>query len=192
MFDLSNVEENAGGGKRLYIYPGVLNVTIVGWESGESATGTPFISVELVSNDALEEGTENATKKFQFYMSEKAKDQSLVKVKHIVTKVTKEANMKPATDLAGFAAMLNSITKGKTYRHKFTGEEYEYNGEVKVAARIGLPKFAEATQPGAEYEAVAEADTELVYDVNNQYDFKKLAKDATEVTAATTAPGTSW
>jgi hypothetical protein len=179
MFDLSNVVENGNGGKRLYIYPGVMNVTILGWSAAVNPNGKDLLEVILISNDALAEGTENATRKFQFYMTEKAKERSLVSVKHIVTKVAKASDMKPAADLNGFANMLNSITKGKTLRMKFNGEEYEYNGEIKTAPRIGLPTFAEATQLGAEYEPVADADTKLSYDVNNEYDLKKFVKDAT-------------
>ena len=188
MFDLSNVEEKVGGGPRLYIYPGVLNVTINGWSSGTNPNGKDYIELELTTVEAMKEGKENASKKFQFYMTDNAQKQALVNIKHIVTKVTKEANMKPASDLAGFAAMLNSISKGKSYRQKFTGEEYEYNGEIKETARIGLPVFAEAINPGADYEPVADADTKLTYDKNNKYDFKPFVKDASAVNANTAAP----
>jgi hypothetical protein len=191
MFDLSDVKENAGGGKRLYIYPGVLNVTINGWSATTNANGKELLQLEVTTVDAMSEGTQNASKKFDFYFTENAQEKSLQKVKHIVTKVTKEANIKPANDLAGFAGMLNSISKGKSLRMKFTGEQYLYNGEVKVSARIGLPAFAEATNPGAEYEPVADADTKLVYDENNKYDFKKLEGNVVvnnEVPAEAPAP----
>ncbi len=186
MFDLSNVKENVGSGKKLYIYPGVLNVTINGWSATTNPNGKELLQLELTTMDAMAEGTQNASKKFDFYFTEGAKEKSLQKVKHIVTKVTKEANMKPANTLAEFATMLNSITKGKSYRQKFTGEQYLYNDEVKVAARIGLPQFAEAINPGAEYEPVADADTKLTYDENNKYDFKKLESATVTTSEATT------
>jgi hypothetical protein len=190
MFNLNEVKESTGNGS-LYIYPGVREVVIKGWAKGESPSGTPFIEVELVTKDAFDAGTENASKKFQFYMSEKAKDQSMVKVKHILTKVTKEANIKPATTADEFVAMLNALSRNKSLRMKFTGEEYEYNGEVKEAARIGLPTFAEANQVGAKYEPVAEANTKLVYDKNDKYDFKPLTKTATAESEVAT-PATNW
>jgi len=188
MFNLNEVEENVGGGNGLYIYPGVRNVTINGWTTGTSPQGKPFVEVELTTVEAMKEGKENASKKFQFYMSDAATEKSLQKIKHIVTKVTKASNITNQPDLNSFVAMLNNISKGKSYRQKFTGEEYEYNGEIKEGARIGLPPFAEAINPGAEYEAVADADTKLTFDKNNQYDFKKLAVDNTPNVGATAAP----
>lgn len=192
MFDLSNVQENAGGNGNLYIYPGVRNVTINGWASGTNQNGKDFIEVELTTVEAMKEGKENASKKFQFYLSDAARDQSLTKIKHIITKVAKEAQMTAQPDTASFVAMLNSISKGKSYRQKFTGEEYEYNGEIKTAARIGLPSFAEAINEGAEYPVVADADTKLTYDENNKYDFKKLAVDATPNPTASAPAGVNW
>jgi len=187
MFNLNEVKENVGG-NGLYIYPGVRNVTINGWSAGTSQNGKDFIEVELTTVEAMKEGKENASKKFQFYMSEAAKDRSLSSIKHIVTKVTTSDKITNASDLNGFAAMLNSISKGKSLRVKFTGEEYEYNGEIKEAARIGLAPFAEAINSGADYDVVADADTKLTFDKNNQNDFKKLAVDNTPSVGATAAP----
>jgi hypothetical protein len=186
MFNLSEVKEGGNGNGSLYIYPGVKEVVIKGWGKGETPSGTPFVEVELVTLEAFKAATENASKKFQFYMSEKAKDQSLAKIKHIMTKVVKEAEIKNASTPQEFVDMLNGLSKNKALRVKFIGEEYEYNGEVKEAARIGLPTFAEAINTGAEYEPVTE--TKLTYDKNNQYDFKALVKAPTvesEVIAGT-------
>lgn len=187
MFNLNEVKENSGNGGA-YIYPGVRNVTINGWSAGTSAQGKPFVEVELTTVEAMKEGKENTSKKFQFYMSDSAQERSMQKIKHIVTKVTTADRITNQPDLNSFVSMLNNISKGKSLRIKFTGEEYEYNGEIKEAARIGLPNFAEAINPGAEYAPVADADTKLVFDKNNQYDFKKLAVDNTPDVGAAAAP----
>ncbi len=193
MFDLNSVAEKSNSGNAdLYIYPGVKRVVIEEWSKGESAQGTPAIKVKLITKAAKDAGKDDASKEFSFYMSEKAQEMSLRKVKHIVTKVTKEENIKPASNADQFVAMLNSLTKGKELRVKFVGREYlNSNGEVKEAAEIGLPDFAEAVIDGAEYPVVSDEDTKLTYDKNNQYDFRKLPADQTpesQVGSASNAP----
>jgi len=192
MFNLNEVQENVGGGNGLYIYPGVKNVTINGWSHDVNANGKPFVEVELTTVEAMKEGKENASKKFQFYMSDAASVRSMEKIKHIVTKVTTADKITSQPDIAAFTQMLNNITKGKSLRVKFSGEEYEYNGEVKEAARINLPPFAEAINQGAEYPPVADADTKLTFDKTNQYDFKKLAVNGTDVTTTAAPANVNW
>lgn len=191
MFDLNSVEERSNSGKAdLYIYPGVRRVIIEEWSKGESSQGTPVIKVKLITTAAKEAGTE-ASKEFNFYMTEKAQEMSLRKIKHILTKVTKEANIKSVSSADEFVTMLNNLSKGKEIRIKFSGREDLYNGEVKEFAQIGLPDFAEAVIDGAEYPAVSDEDTKLTYDKNNQYDFRKLPADQTpesQVGSASNAP----
>jgi hypothetical protein len=179
MFNLNEVKEGGNGNAGLYIYPGVKEVVVKGWTTGSSASGTPLVEVELVTLEAFNAKTENASKKFSFYLSDKAKDASMSKIKHIVTKVTKEANIKAVSTAQEFVDMLNFLTVNKSLRMKFIGEEYEYNGEIKSAARIGLPAFAEAINPGAEYEPVEASATKLTFDKTNQYDYKTLVASPT-------------
>ncbi len=174
-FNLENTEETAGGKTGLYIYPGVLRVVIKGWEKGESSGGTPFIAVNMITKLAEEENPD-AVKDFKFYMTDASKSTSMKKIKHIMTKVTTNANInKEVANLDEFIALLNSFSANKELRVKFSGKEYiNKNDDLKINAEIGLPNFAEATQLGSEYPVVADASTKLTYDENNKYDFKRL------------------
>lgn len=195
MFNLSEVEERSAGKGNLYIYPGVRDVKIKKWTKGKSANkGTPFIAVHLVTVEGDKQNIE--PRQFEFYMSEGAMKMSLSKIKHIVTKITTEEKWasKNPEDIDEMVDHLNDLTRGETYRQKFIGEEYENsNGEVKEAARIGLPEFAEAIQEGAEYPVVPESESKLVFDKDNKYDFKKLEKDNTnESEMENASTGTNW
>lgn len=175
LFSNENVVEKVGGNGGKYIYPGIYDEVIIkGVTSGTSKNKqTPFVAVELYTK----EGGEQNSKSFEFYMSENAADMSKAKLKHIATKVnTEEAfNSISASSLEEYAQKLNSIMAGRELRMKFTGEEYENaQGDVKEAARIGLPNFAEATQPGAAYPPVSKEKSQLTFDKDNEYDFKKL------------------
>jgi hypothetical protein len=179
MFDLTQVEENVGGsGKRLYIYPGVMRVVIEKWDNGESAQGTPYVSVTMVSTDAKKDNVENATREFKFYLTEASTKKQMEKILHIVTKVNKKENFRATSNVSDLVNLLNELTKGKELRMKFTGSQYlNQSGEVKDRPEIGLPRFAEAVKEGSDYPVVEDADTKLVYDANNQYDYKKLPAD---------------
>lgn len=184
MFNLGNVEEKQGGeGKaKFYTLPGVRRVIIKGWESGKSPNGIPFISVKLITPEA-EEAKMDVASDFQFYMSEKAQAKSMEKIKHIMTKVTTNDSLnKSVTSLEEFVTLLNSLSTNKEYRQKFTGQEYiqTSSGDKKTSANIGLPSFAEAVHPGAEYPPVKDEDTKLVYDPNNEWDLKKLDIEPTQ------------
>lgn len=193
MFDLTSVEEKErGNGGKLYIYPGVLNVVIKNWEAVKANTGTDQIKLTLSTVEAVENNTQ-ADRDFYFPMSEGAQKYSMLKIKHIVTKVTKADNLKVVSTIDELAQLLNSITKNRKLRMKFSGEE-RLNGEGKVVTKalLGLPDFAEATHPGAEYEPVADQDSKLKFDPNNQYDLKKLEKDATNVAEEKPAVSVGW
>jgi len=170
LFNFEKVEEGAdkGQGKGKYIYPGIYhNVLIKNVKKGSSPNGTPFIEIEMYTK----EGGPEAAKSFKFYTSEKAKPKSLEKIKHIATKVAKEDDVNKAKDLEA----LRDLLKGNALRMKFTGREYlNSSNERKEVAEIGLPPFAEAIQEGAEYPVVEDENTELKFDKNNEWDFKKL------------------
>jgi len=188
MFNFSEVKENVGGGSGLYIYPGVNEVKILEWGSGETPSGDALLTLKVISVEADKEGNESAAKEFknEFRLYGKAQPYAMSKVKHILTKVVKESELKEVSSVDELVSMLNALTKNKSLRMKFNGRQYEYNGELKEAATIGLPPFAEAINPGAEYEAVASADTQLIY--NPDKDLEKVKVDNTTVDASTTAP----
>jgi hypothetical protein len=188
LFDFKEVETNvSGGSNQKFIYPGIKNHIIIGDVSqGASKSGTPFIEIEMYTK----EGGKDSSKKFQFYTSEKAMKMSLEKIKHIATKVVTEEELNAATDIES----LKDLLRGKALRMKFSGQEYvNKNGEVKENALIGLAPFAEAIEEGAEHPPVADGDTKLKYDKDNEYDFKKLEVEATESPVVQEGTGkTGW
>ena len=173
LFSNKNVTEaTSKGNSQQYIYGGVYHKVNI--KSVKANTDkTPCIEIDMFS----EEGGADTSRTFRFYMSERAAKISQSKLMHIATKVVKEADFKAieATDINDYARQLSDLLRGRKLRMKFTAEQYEnQNGEVKDRPNIGLPVFAEAIEAGAEYPVVADADTELVYDKNNEYDYKKL------------------
>lgn len=198
MFNLKEVSEvsKGGGVNETYIYPGIRNnVIIKKWHSGTTPSGTPYIAVDLVTAEGKAANPPVEPKTFSFYTSEKALKQSLVKIKHIITKVNTEAawESKSPANMEEMVEHLNDLSQGKSLRMKFTGEEYLNNaGEVKSRASIGLPEFAEAIEEGAEYPVVSNEDTKLKFDPDNQYDLKKLEKDASNVAEEKPAVSVGW
>lgn len=166
-------EEGKKGNGQQYIYGGVYNKVNIKSVKANSDK-TPYIAIEMFTD----EGGADTSREFRFYFTEKAAPVSMSKLKHIATKVVTEAEFEAivANDVHDLARQLSDLIRGGKLRMKFTAEQYENNnGEVKDRPLIGLPPFAEAIMPGAEYPVVADDKTELTYDKNNQYDYKKLA-----------------
>lgn len=182
LFSNKGVEEAViGGGNQKYIYGGVFHdVVISDVRSGASSQkGTPFIELDMHTR----EGGPATKRAFQFYMSEGAAKTSKSKLRHIATKIVKLAEFEAveANTLEEYTDAIADLIKGQSLRMKFTAEQYRNaNGEVKDAARIGLPEFAEAIQDGAEFAPVADEDTKLTYDKNSQWDFKRLPIEPTD------------
>jgi hypothetical protein len=190
MADLFNFEEvsgereqGTGGGTQKYIYPGIKHhVIIKNVKTGKSANETPFIEIEMYTK----EGGPDTSRSFKFYTSEKAVKMSMEKIKHIATKVATADEVNAAKDLEA----LRDLLKGKALRMKFVGREYRNsNNELKEAAEIGLAPFAEAIEEGAEHAPVADEDTQLTFDKDNEYDMVRL-KESPE-SAPKQSPGAS-
>lgn len=157
--------------KPKYIRPGVHEVTIKSVKGETNQNGNPTIvfSMYLVDGDA------EATTDFRFYLSEKAAVVSYKKIRHIFTKVVKDADYlsSKANSVEELGEVYNNKLAGNSLRIKFRGEEYiKQDGSVGVRAVIGLPEFAEAIQEDAEYVPVSK--TNLTF--NSELDIKKLAK----------------
>lgn len=175
LFSTKGIKETTSSNQK-YIYGGVYHdVVISNVAAGlSSQKQTPYVVIEMYTA----EGGKESAKEFQFYFSENAAEKSMVKIQHIFTKIGKLEDFENivANDTVSFAAAIKPLIINGHLRMKFTAEQYENTaGEVKDVARIGLPPFAEAIAPGSSNEVVADADTALVYDKNNQWDYKKLA-----------------
>jgi hypothetical protein len=170
--------------KPKYIRPGIHEVTIKSVKGETNQNGNPVITFSLY----LKDGDAEATTDFRFYLSEKAAPTSYKKIRHIFTKVVKDADYlsSKANTIEELGEVYNNKLAGNSLRIKFNGEGYlKQDGNTGLRASIGLPEFAEAIQDGAEYPAVAS--TKLVF--NEDRDVKPVAKvpDTDSFVAPTTA-----
>ena len=170
--------------KPKYIRPGIHEVTIKSVKGEVNQNGNPVITFSLY----LKDGDAEATTDFRFYLSEKAAPTSYKKIRHIFTKVVKDADYlsSKANTIEELGEVYNNKLAGNSLRIKFNGEGYlKQDGNTGLRASIGLPEFAEAIQDGAEYPAVAS--TKLVF--NEDRDVKPVAKvpDTDSFVAPTTA-----
>ena len=170
--------------KPKYIRPGIHEVTIKSVKGEVNQNGNPVITFSFY----LKDGDAEATTDFRFYLSEKAAPTSYKKIRHIFTKVVKDADYlsSKANTIEELGEVYNNKLAGNSLRIKFNGEGYlKQDGNTGLRASIGLPEFAEAIQDGAEYPAVA--NTKLVF--NEDRDVKPVAKvpDTDSFVAPTTA-----
>jgi hypothetical protein len=187
-FTTTGTQDNGNGGGK-YLKPGINNTTIGTIEGTTPEQGSPYIEVKFYKEG---ETIENSTG-VRFYMSEKGRARSLEKIKHIATKVVKEAEVDSiqAETLEDYASKLQNLLMGKSLRMKFVGEEYvNASNQVKVKTTIGLPSFAEAIYEGGEYPIVEE--TKLKYNENNSYDMKKLEKASPETAGSESTGKLGW
>ena len=157
--------------KPKYIRPGIHEVTIKSVKGELNANGNPTItfSLHLVDGDA------DATTDMRFYLSEKAAESTYKKIRHIFTKVVKDADYlaAKAENIEELGEVYNNKLSGNSLRVKFRGEEYlKQDGSTGVRSVIGYPEFAEAIQEGAEYPVVSV--TKMTF--NPDTDIKKLVK----------------
>ena len=136
-------------------------------EAGESSKGTPFLEVFFSKG-------EDSTAKDKFYMTENAQEKSQQKLIHLlvdglgVDRARVDAAGEAATSLSDYAKKLSTlIPKGRLFRIKFNGEEYDSAGTTKVAKRIGFIPFCESMDVSP---------TKLKYDQGNKYDYKAMPK----------------
>lgn len=157
--------------KPKYIRPGIHEVTIKSVKGELNANGNPTITVSL----HLVDGDADATTDMRFYLSDKAAESTYKKIRHIFTKVVKDADYlaAKAENIEELGEVYNNKLSGNSLRIKFRGEEYlKQDGTTGVRSVIGYPEFAEAIQEGAEYPVVAV--TKMTF--NPDTDIKKLVK----------------
>lgn len=157
-----------------YIRPGVNNEVVIDSVKGVNES-KPYIEFLV----RLPKATPEEGSRQRFYMhTEPAAALNTARIKHIATKVVTEAQVDAisADNILDYGMKLNKLLAGKALRMKFIAEEYVKNdGTVGVRSVLPVQNFAEAINEGAEYPAVAKADTRLKYDETNPYDYKKLA-----------------
>ncbi len=177
-FTTKGVDENASEGK--YIKPGVHEVTITAVTSKESGEGTNAPSIFV---NFAKKGTEQELN-VQFAFSEKGTKFALMKLKHLLTKVTTENTVDAisANTVTELAKAYGKILTGKELRIKFNGKEVAgVNGKNNwFKAELGIPRKG---QPFAE--ALTTSPTTLTF--TESIDVKRLgATTATPTKAGVT------
>lgn len=85
----------------------------------------------------------------------------------------------------GFVNKLNSLLRGKSFRGKISAREYKkQDGSIGKGYDFPLKDFAESITDGTVKEKMEK--TEMTFDYNNPYDYKKLEeKESIQVAEAT-------
>ena len=160
-FGFGDVEDLKG-----YIEPGIEEVVIAGVEYKKNDNNKPYIGVKLITTDGSREHTERF-----FVSTEKGTKTSLKRIKSLLKEILGE--QKANQDYT--VEELNKMLVGKKGRMKFIGEEYEYNGEVRVRTSLAFMGFVESLD-------IKKEESRLTYNPNNSRDYIKLpAKPASVV-----------
>lgn len=169
MYNLSEVKEVNGN---LYISPGVREVTIESFNAMLNKNGNKVIEVtfrtvdgaeglveQMPASDVIKEGGKKAPL-----------EMTLVKIRHIARAIVGEEGLVELTANSEeeFIAKLNSNLCNKPYRQKFSGQEVISNGKSWDKAVIPMPS---PSNPMAE--PISTEPTQLKYDKNNAYDYRR-------------------
>ena len=182
MFSTNQASDKASKGSQ-YLKPGIHNDVTIGSIKGVTPqSGAPYLELSFYKTES---GPDFSTS-VKFFMNEKSTQDpnkagglatSLSKLKHLGTKVmTADAlGAIGGATVEEYGENLNKALSGKRLRMKFVGNEYVNNSqETKIQTTLGLPDFAEAIVPGAEYPVVPDNQTALTFDPNSPKDMKRL------------------
>lgn len=170
-FDFKEVKERSP-----FVGYGITNsATIVKVTNAVSQNGKPFIQVDFKVTGEKDETASSQ----KFYMSDGAKNISMVKLMLIHQAVGKLETLKsqPFNSVEELASGLNSLWSGRKLRIKLSAREYlgEKDGEpvIKVTSEVPIRDFVEAIDPGAEMFPITDDKTQLTFDEKNKYDWKR-------------------
>lgn len=186
MFDTSNFKEIKG---KNYIRPGVSEVTIV--EVTHDDKEDKFLNFKLKNKG---EEDDLSTDFRLYFNSDKAKHFSGSKLSAILNAtLSAEQASFPADTLKELASKCNPLMKGKSFRCKFTAQEYVKADGVTIGLRPQLPvsDFAESITDGTSSPKVEK--TNMTYSESNPYDVTRLPDDKRPVSEESDSEETkSW
>jgi hypothetical protein len=155
-FNFDQVEDFKGR-----IEPGVEECVITGITQNENANGKPYIEMGFVTLDKQREHKE------KFYISsEKAQKMTLLRFKHIIKVLLGPEKAENKYSLE----QLNKLFTGLKGRFLFVGEEYIYDGEIRIRTNLAFFNFVEPL-------TIPKEKSKLKYDPLNKNHMKKLPKD---------------
>ena len=150
-FGFKGVEEIMGR-----IQPGIEEAQITGVVDGTNDNGKYYLSLKFVTLDGAREHEERF-----YFTTDKGERISLQRLKSIL----REVAGKEKADGEYTVEQLNAMLTGKKARWKFTGEEYEYNGDIRLRTQLAFSDFIESLNVKSE-------DSKLKFDENK--DIKRM------------------
>jgi len=169
MYNLSEIQEVSGN---LYISPGVKEVTIESFKAMLNKYDNKVIEVSFRTVDGGEGLVEQmpASEVIREGGKKSPLEMTLVKIRHIARAIIGEEGLADltATSEEEFIAKLNEHLCNKPYRQKFSGQEVISNGKSWDKAVVPMPS---PSNPMAE--PIGTEPTQLRYDKNNAYDYRR-------------------
>ena len=142
-FEFKNVKEVMGR-----IQPGIDEAVITGVTDDKNDNGKYYLSIKMVSLDGKREHEE------RFYFStEKGERISLQRLKSLIREMVGKEKAEDDYTLE----QLNAMLTGKEGRWLFVGEEYEWEGDVRLRTSLAFSNFVEKI-------TVKAADSKLKFD----------------------------
>lgn len=137
------------------IDPGIEEATITGISDGTNDNGKYYLAVKMKTIDGMREHEE------RFYFStERGERISLQRLKSIISELVDKTKAEGEYSLE----QLNALLSGKTGRWKFVGEEYEYNGDLRMRVQLDFSNFVENIK-------VPKAESKLKFDPKKDVKF---------------------
>ena len=161
--DLTGIHDESAE-RKSRIRPGIHVCKILGVGHDTNQNGKQFISLQLENAD----GTRDHEEKF-FLSTPAAVEWTKKRLVHMIDNVTGTKKELTEIDIAA----LNKLLKGKSGRFLFVGEEYVYNGDVRIKTMLNFLPFVENTSVEA-----------TKFDFNESRNIKKL-KDSEKVSKPT-------
>ena len=165
-FGFKGVEEIMGR-----IQPGIEEAQVTGVTDGTNDNDKYFLAIKFVSLDGAKEHEERF-----YFTSEKGERISLQRLKSMLRELIGKDKAEGEYSLD----QLNAMLTGKKARWKFVGEEYEYNGEIRMRTQLAFSNFVEPL-------TVPKEESKLKFDKNR--DIKLMPTPPTKMsTDGTTYP----
>lgn len=130
------------------IQPSIEKAQITGVTDDTNDNDKYFLAVAMLSLDGSREHTE------RFYFSTpKGEKISLQRVKSLLKELLGEKKAEGEYTVEE----LNALLTGQEGRFKFVGEEYEYNGDIRLRTQLGYSAFCESL-------AISDEDSRMKFD----------------------------
>lgn len=138
------------------VQPGIDKLMITGVTDDTNDNDKYFLAIGMVSLDGNREHTERF-----YFTTERGEKISLQRIKSLLKELIGDEKAEGEYNVEQLNALLTGI-KG---RYKFVGEEYEYNGDLRLRTQLQYSGFVEKI-------TISDEDSKLKFDENK--DIKRL------------------